>query len=304
MATLILSMTNTDPARILLGYVQTSEGQIHCRQSARSQRPSTEQQLPWVLLHWTPISSWQYEPVMRALAERDAESYALDLPGYGQSHARPADWMIEDFAASIIEAVRNLGLSRIGLVGGHLSALIACEIARDCARRADIEVAALVLDAPPLWDAATREKMSAGVRMSVPAADDPEVLRGWLWDRAIDVQRNWDPDFLLDTNGIARVHQIIHDLVAMRFVSSATAMANYDLATRLPDLRCPTLVLGAERDYHLRWIDEVAALVPSAATHRFAGLHPLHDPGRAAEYAAVLQGFSEKRAQDSEPRYP
>jgi pimeloyl-ACP methyl ester carboxylesterase len=271
--------------RIRRGYVDAGYGQVHFRHCGRG--------TPLVLLHWTPISSRQYAHCLPLLAARGFDAYALDLPGYGQSDARDPDWRVADFAHAIAGALRALGLERPCLVGGHFSSLVATE----CALDAGVAPRCLVLDAPPLWDADLRRRISAGVRLAAPAVSADGAHERWLWQRGVQVWRDWVPGFAVTDATLPDVHLAMHDLVAMRFVSSAAAMGDYDLAARLPRVRPPCLVLGAERDLHVARIDDVCALLPARpARHVFAGTHPLHDPARAVEYVDVVARFLEQPA--------
>ncbi len=71
-------------------------------------------------------------------------------------------------------------------------------------------------------------------------------------------------------------------------MSSAPISADYDLEPRLSAIRQPLTVLTADTDTLVGTFERVCALRPDARRYRFAGHHPLHEPDRAAEYAALI----------------
>jgi pimeloyl-ACP methyl ester carboxylesterase len=104
-----------------MAYVATAAGQVHYRRHGQG--------TPLVLLHWAPASGRMYAEVMPILARDGHDVLALDLPGYGRSHKNPAVRSISELAANVREALDALGLGAFDLLGGHLSASVAVEIA-------------------------------------------------------------------------------------------------------------------------------------------------------------------------------
>jgi haloalkane dehalogenase len=79
---------------------------------------------PVLLVHQSPRSSAEYEPLMRDWADHFT-CIAPDTPGFGQSvPLAKADPDINDYADAIIEFVGALGLERIAAYGFHSGAII------------------------------------------------------------------------------------------------------------------------------------------------------------------------------------
>jgi pimeloyl-ACP methyl ester carboxylesterase len=258
-------------------YVDTRAGQVHVRVAGEG--PAV------VLLHWTPASGRMYEPVLAALAARGRRAMAPDLMGYGRSDPRPGDWTIADFAANVDEALGALDVTDAAVVGGHLSACVAVELAL---RR---PIAALVLDGCPLWSAEMRARMAQFVATAPPRVAADGSHRTLAWDRVLGFVREWRPGFVPGDGDLPWVHGLMIDWLETRGASSAYAMARYDLAERLPRLCVPTLFATADGDPLAPNHERARALVRGAGEHRFAHGHPLHDPARAEEYAAVIDAF-------------
>ncbi|MDG2243131.1 MAG: alpha/beta fold hydrolase [Rhodospirillaceae bacterium] len=100
---------------------------------------------PVVLLHMSPRSSAELEPLMRAWSDTFT-LIAPDTPGYGASDPLPekengALFDLSDFADALLTFADTLGLDRFGLYGHHTGAMIAAECARLYPDRLTITVA-------------------------------------------------------------------------------------------------------------------------------------------------------------------
>jgi pimeloyl-ACP methyl ester carboxylesterase len=268
-------------------YVDTSRGQILVRHWAEKRTAP-----PLVMLHWTPVSSRQFADVAPMIVRRGIQVFALDLPGYGQSDARAAkvdggDWVIPDFAAAIVEAVRALGLSRIALYGGHVSAAIASQIAHDEKEL----VARVVLDGCPCWPEAVRTQILAAVAPGYPSVAADESHARIPYDKVMFFLREWMKDIEVTNALLPRIYDYMGDLLATRFASSAAALGAFAMEDILPGVSQPTLVLTAENDPLRAFHATALERLKRAQEHRFVGNHPLHDPARAEEFAAVVADF-------------
>jgi pimeloyl-ACP methyl ester carboxylesterase len=269
-------------------YVDTRNGQVHVR--IAGQGPAV------VLLHWTPASGRMYEPVLEALATRGWRAIAPDLMGYGRSDPRPGDCTIADFAASVDETLASLAVTGAAVVGGHLSACIAVELAL----RRDGGVSRLVLDGCPLWSPEMRARMAQFVASPPPRVAADGSHRTLAWDRVLGFVREWRPGFEPGDRDLPWLHGLMIDWLETRGASSAYAMARYDLAERLPALRVPALLVTAEGDPLAPNHEHALARVRGAREHRFHGGHPLHESSRAEEYAAVVDAFLRAPAPDTD----
>lgn len=262
------------------GYVDTSRGQVHFREAGRG--PAM------VLLHWGPGSSSQYSAVVEELARQGLRAIAPDLPGFGNSLRREGHWSVADFAACIVECLDAWGLARCGLVGGHLAALIAMEVAH----RAPGRLAFVALDGTPVWDEALRREIlqKATPRPVVPREDGEHLKEIWahlLWE-----VRMWRPGAAWDEALGGFTMKLLEAKFAAGFdTRPMRTLLEYDVFAALEALaasRVPVLALTATEDPLHNCHEAVLQRVPGASGHVFQGAHPVHVRAGAAAFAAPL----------------
>jgi pimeloyl-ACP methyl ester carboxylesterase len=133
---------------ITRAYARCRYGQIHYRAAG----PLDSAKPAIVLLHQNPSSSFEYEPLIAALA-KDRRVIAFDTPGYGMSDAPPAPPGMAGYAAAFADALDDLGIAGpIDLYGFHTGTLLATELA---ILRPDL-VGKLAMTGIPLYPAETR----------------------------------------------------------------------------------------------------------------------------------------------------
>lgn len=237
---------------------------------------------PLVLVHWTPLSGRMWAAIAPVLARR-RRVIAPDLLGYGMSDSRPAAWRVEDWAAGVIAVLDALDIGEADMLGGHAGAAVAVEAALLRPAR----VRRVVVDGVPLMTPELRAAFAGLSAQARPRADGAETL---AWERTLGLLREYIPGFTVDDATIETMWAAMRDYLATDFVSSGPVMAAHDIAERLPLLRRPVLVLGAERDT-LAGNHAAAVALAGGRGHWFAGDHPVHDPARAEEYAAAVEAF-------------
>ena len=149
--------------RVRRGYVDMRYGQLHYRccmpeaaegpgtgteagpsadeGAAPGERRVSADRTPLVYLTQTPYTSEEFGALLPEMG-RDRPTYALDTPGYGSSDGPATQPSIEDYAAAIAGALRNLGYDGgrpVDLVGLHTGAFTTIELAirhPDLVRRA------------------------------------------------------------------------------------------------------------------------------------------------------------------------
>ena len=85
---------------------------------------------PVILLHMSPRSSAEFEPLMAAWADRFTV-IAPDTPGYGASDPlQGGPFALSAFADALAAFADAIGLERFGVYGHHTGAMIAAEFAR------------------------------------------------------------------------------------------------------------------------------------------------------------------------------
>ena len=131
-----------------------------------------------VLLHQSPQSSLEYEPLMKEWG-RHFTVIAPDTPGYGASDPPEGeDLTMADFADCVAEFIRALGIGRTGLYGFHTGAAMSVETA---ARHPDLVTAVAVNGYGAFNDEEQAELLANYLPAFVPAWDGSHLT--WLWSR-------------------------------------------------------------------------------------------------------------------------
>ncbi|MEE4184214.1 MAG: alpha/beta fold hydrolase [Gammaproteobacteria bacterium] len=137
-----------------------------------------------LLLHQSPQSSAEYEPLMREWADRFTV-IAPDYPGFGMSDPLGADGELElgldDFAGVLIALLDALGIRAAGAYGFHTGAGMAVALAD----RAPERISAVYANGYVVLSDAEREATLSGYLPPFrPAWDGAHLL--WLWTRNRD----------------------------------------------------------------------------------------------------------------------
>lgn len=266
--------------RIPKSYVGLAAGQVHLRMLGTG--PQT-----LLLIHWTPLSGRMWAGVAPLFAAAGLRVVMPDLLGYGRSDPRPDPWRIEAYADQMAELLDALAIGSAHVLGGHNGASVATELALRHPGRVD----RLVLDGCPILTDALREAFR-GLTMTtrpLPLPDDSH--KALAWNRTEGLLREYIPGFTVDAVTIERVWPALIDYLETDFVSSGPVAGAYDLSLRLARIHHPTLLMTAEQDTLASTFAAACALLPSAATHRFIGQHPIHFPDEAARFAAPVLAF-------------
>jgi pimeloyl-ACP methyl ester carboxylesterase len=264
-------------------YVRTAQGELHYRRCGES-GPVL------VMLQILPFATVMFEPLLPQLAQAGLRCVALDLMGYGRSDKRQFNWMVEDFAANIDEAINRLELEPAFLLGGHFAGMVAAMVAlrRPALRR-------LVLDGTPAWPAAYRGNLAAemGVKPFTVTADGQFVMD--CWKQVIAMMNLLNPGFQVTEQTAPRLRDFIVQLLETTYGPSVVpAMAGFDMSLVLPKIKVETLILTSEEDSQVKFFPVLMEGIAGATGKVFPGVHPMHDighPERVAEYAETLSEF-------------
>jgi pimeloyl-ACP methyl ester carboxylesterase len=268
--------------KITRGFVDVSHGQVHYRRAGASGPPL-------VMLHASPGSSRQLEPLMAAFG-RTRRVWAPDTLGNGDSSPpREAQPTIETLAAGAIEALDGLGLDQVDLYGSHTGASIAATIALMQPKR----VRRLVLDGVGLYAPEEQAEILAGYLPDVPV-DHQGLHVLWAWQFCRDTYLFW-PWFRHDKAGVRDVGLPSPEALHAKFVEVVKAYGSFrasyraafmfDKRARLPLLSVPTLAACARNDMLFGYLDELARLIPGARRQEIPGVA---SPEAAAETARLI----------------
>jgi pimeloyl-ACP methyl ester carboxylesterase len=240
-------------------YVDTRWGQVHVREAGDGHAI--------VLLHESPLSSRVYEEVVGLIGAR-AHVIAVDTPGYGMSDAPPEECEIPDYAATLLEAIGNLGIDRFVAVGAHTGASLALQLAVQAPNR----VTHLVCSGLPLFAPEVRDEYLRSWSPQVDPAGSGEHMM-WAWER---YNRIWGGPASL-------VHVGATHLLANleRYHWAYNAAFRYDPEPDLPKITCPVLFLTAADDLLIAEDRRAADRIPGAQLVTVPGLRgqlPLRAP--------------------------
>jgi len=223
-------MSNIHP-RIERRFVPTKRARIHLAMIGSGE--------PLLLLHQTPRSWAEFRDALPLLGQR-YRAVAMDTVGFGDSDPLPAgEDSIESWAACAFDLLDELGIASTAIAGHHTGAAVAIEMAAARPER----VSALVLSAPPYVDAIRRAAFSGKkiIDEVAPRSDGAHLVE--LWQMRQPFYPPGDID-LLD-------RFVIDAIKAGRMAAEGHRVVNrYVMETRLPLVRCPTLVISPTADPH------------------------------------------------------
>jgi pimeloyl-ACP methyl ester carboxylesterase len=216
------------------GYIDSRYGQLHYREAV----PANSTARPLLLLHQNPSSSFEYEPLIAAMAT-DRRVIALDTPGYGNSDGPDHALSMAGYAEALAEALPQLGLADetgCDVYGFHTGALLAVEMAIALPSMfRHVAVTGL-----PMRDAAECVERLAQAR-NAPALDEAgSVAMGMaqgLWDYVVAAR---SPGIALERAGRLWVDKLRPlDRSSWAYVG----VWSYDYAARLPLVTQPVLLV-------------------------------------------------------------
>ena len=243
--------------RIARQFVYVGERQVHYRVAGAG--------APVVLLHQSPRSSAELEPLMRVLAPHFLV-IAPDTPGFGLSGpVAPSSHepTIDAFADALVSMLDALGLERVGLYGTHTGAIVAVRLAS----RYPSRIAALVANGILLNTADERsEKADRYLPPFVPQWDGSHLA--WMWSRLRDQLAFYpwyrhDPGHRIDwQQSLEEIDAGALDLMESGddYRGAYGAVLNYGIDQDLPGLEMPTLLLVAKTDALVRFVDSYPPL--------------------------------------------
>ncbi|HUD95507.1 alpha/beta fold hydrolase [Sphingobium sp.] len=219
-------------------YADGRWGQIHLR----IDRSGSVTAPPLLMLHPTPKSGWIWEPLIPALAVGRAV-IAPDTPGYGASDPPPTPASITELADEMLDLMTNLArkgvipLGPFDVVGYHTGSVIAVAMANTAPDR----VRRIVPVSLPLYDIAERTARMTRIKAGPSLSDDGSHLSA-MWDH---MQTLFDPR--IDTGW--KQESLAENLRSgARAYWGYAAVYGYDLATALPRLTQPVLLIAPEDD--------------------------------------------------------
>lgn len=237
---------------------------------------------PLLLLHGGMSDSREWHRQLEALADR-WRVVAWDAPGCGASDDVPAEWTLDDLAATVVGLASALGLGRAHLCGVSFGAGLALAVA---ARAPDLVRSLVLVSGYAGWAGSLPpDEVQARLGFALAAAEDPPEPR--LEDGQLLTGPDPSPEVLQEMLEIAR------DARPATYAVLGRAFAAADLRPVLPHLRLPVLVVRGEADSRCppAASEALAAAIPGAMMIVLPGVgHVVHQEAPEA-LERVLRPF-------------
>jgi haloalkane dehalogenase len=271
---------------------------------------------PLLMIHQSPRSSAEYEPLMRVWGDHFT-CIAPDTPGFGQSDplANPAP-EVDDFADAIVEFADAVGIKSIAGYGFHSGGILLVT----ALKRHMAKFSTLAIGGYAIWNEDERAKIGAPyIPPCIPLPYGEHLT--WLWNRILE--QSWyfpwfDPQDASRMPGAhddpARVHAIILEMLdsgdAYRLGYGAVLRGPRDIPP--PDAVTPPVLITAYTGDPLKGhLDRLSDLpagwthygVETPAEHQAASLRHLLDYAEVTELNPqqdTHQGFLEIKTADFE----
>lgn len=232
-------------------YIDTKQGQIHYRYS------DGPMDLPIVvMIHQTTSTSEMFEKVMMRL-EKDYRMIAPDFPGYGNSFFPDAVPDIGYYSDVLMEALDNLGIVDLHVVGHHTGGGIALDMTVNNPER----IHTLSIIGPVYADEAEREelrKITTGlVDQIIPKADGSHLNEGW---KMLEI-------YGADVSVELHHREVLDHLKAWKGCGQAfSAILNQDFSGLFHKVKGPLLLICSPDDVLWPYFDKAKAARPDAET--------------------------------------
>jgi pimeloyl-ACP methyl ester carboxylesterase len=186
-----------------------------------------------LLLHSLNLSADSWNRVFEPLS-RNYTVYALDMLGHGDSDKPPKNYLIEDYAQSVIASMDQLKMDKSIVCGNSVGALIALEMAASYPKR----VKNLILVGCPARDPWERMERLALSALGFDVQGNPQPLS--MADLAMSFAH---PNAeLLNWFNRERAK------AGLWVKKTMIAISLYDVFPKLRLVKCPTLILFGDKD--------------------------------------------------------
>jgi pimeloyl-ACP methyl ester carboxylesterase len=215
------------------GYVNIPEGQIHYRVEGEGE--------PVLLFHQAPMSSAEWEGVIPVLSKK-YRVVAQDMIGHGNSDDPPREYEMEDFTRTTLQFMDALGIKKAIIGGNHTGSALALSIAVSNPER----VSKLIMSCETLISTVEINAFLEMLLKKPMSRDIPMTENGSFLAEAWERYKSLAPSASLQTRfkpfiigQAARLRPFDVHYAVFRWMGQAD---------RMSQVKCPTLVFGAEKD--------------------------------------------------------
>lgn len=239
---------------------------------------------PVLLIHGVGLRAEVWEPQVAALSATHTV-LAVDMPGHGESDPLPSGASLPDFVAWAARVVDALALGPVAVAGHSMGALIAGGLA---VSRPDLVARVALLC--PVYRRSPEARAAVLARATDIAAGkgDPEapLVRWFTAEEAAP-----------RTQCAGMLRNVSPSGYATAYAAFAAGDATY--ADRLPDIRCPALILTAEGDVNSTpaMTYAIAAAIPGAAALVIADHRHMLTLTAAGQVNAALLNWLKERSE-------
>ncbi len=242
--------------------------------------------MPLVFVHGLGSSILDWENQIRLFSQH-YQVITFDVRGHGKSDKPRGPYSVSMFASDTVELIRQLHFSSVHIVGHSMGGMIAFQLAINHPEL--VQSMVIVNSAPELvlsnwsmrWNFFRRKLISLivgpgkmGQLIAARNFPEPEqdVMRRTLEERWAKNDR-W------------------------AYLRSLNAIIGWSISDKLDNIRCPTLIVGADQDYTS--VDYKRSYVKKIKT---AELSVIHDSrhmtpiDQSARFNEILMGFFEKQS--------
>jgi len=253
-------------------YATIGEGQVHYQREGSGE--------PLLLLHQTRMSSEEYSEMIPILAKTH-QVVAIDLLGHGNSVTPPSDYTIEDHARVITYFLDILGVEKASIVGHHVGARIAVELAATWPER----VNKLVLSGCPWYTEEQRRALESDWKYHRWEITEDSSFLTELWEAD---KRLWGSN--IDAKALCKILGI-----SLQNLSSSynihEAVFKHDIDPRLRIVKCPTLLLSGSEDVFYDKLEPISRLIPRSRTQVIDGAGGYICLEKPKEFARAIVDF-------------
>jgi pimeloyl-ACP methyl ester carboxylesterase len=258
------------------GYVDTPEGQIHYRIEGKGR--------PVLLLHRVGLSSDEFTEMLPLLSQNYLV-VAMDILGYGNSDMPSNPIQIEDYARNVIHFLDTLDIKKADVLGSRFGSSIAVEMAAAYPSRVNKLMLIGCIYAEPeqkekLLDFYRNKRMERQIK-----EDGSHLMEHWK-----------ERVSLLYANFELRQRHLVEYLrpgLGTKDEDGHLALFSYDIGSRLPAVKSPTLLIYTAGDKWLRRIEAVKNLIPKCRTKILADSGQVPTWENPQEYSQAVLEFLE-----------
>jgi 3-oxoadipate enol-lactonase len=193
---------------------------------------------PLLLLHGLGSSADDWEAVAPPLARR-YHVLMPDFRGHGRSDKPPGAYGVALFAEDIAALCAALGIRRAHVVGISMGGMVALQLA--VAHPALVASLTVINSTPHMVPSGWRIRLALAIRVAILALFGSAVLARMLTRRLFPKPEQ----VALRERVRARLAANDRDV----YLRATRGLIGWTVRDRLPEIRCPVLVLASERDY-------------------------------------------------------